>query len=37
MGVSVAVWVAYTEDAGNHHGNPRPARKKSASDRLPRR
>ena len=37
MGVSVAVCVANTDDAGSHHGSPRPARKKSACDRLPSR
>jgi hypothetical protein len=33
MGVSVAVWVLNTLEAGSHQGSRRPARKKSDSDR----
>jgi hypothetical protein len=37
IGVSVAVCVLKTEEAGSHHGSPRPARKKSDSERRARR
>jgi hypothetical protein len=37
MGVSVAVWVLNTDEAGSHHGSRLPARKKSDSERLARR
>ena len=33
MGVSVAVWVLNTLEAGSHQGRLRPARKKSDSER----
>jgi hypothetical protein len=33
IGVSVAVWVLNTDEAGSHQGRPRPARKKSDSER----